>query len=134
MIELNNEARATGRNCGSRGYFPAAPPLKFSAQLRCASRKHAEDMARRNYFSHNTKGSGQTASERITASGFIWSTSGENIAAGYDSPDATSEGWLKSDGHCAGIMNANFKEVGVGFFSYPDSPYKNYWAENFGAR
>ena len=61
-------------------------PLNFNVKLRCAARKHAKDMARRNYFSHDTLGSGMTASDRVTAAGYRWSTTGENIAAGLLSP------------------------------------------------
>ncbi len=50
--------------------------------------------------------------------------SGENIAAGYPSPEAVHAGWMMSSGHCSNIL-AGHGSVGVGWFS-------NYWTQNFG--
>jgi uncharacterized protein YkwD len=52
-------------------------------------------------------------SDRVNATGYQWSRLGENIAAGYSSINSVVEGWMRSDGHCANIMNADFDEVGL---------------------
>ncbi|HKX43869.1 MAG TPA: CAP domain-containing protein, partial [Burkholderiaceae bacterium] len=61
----------------------------------------------------HTGSNGSTFSQRIDATGYSWSTAGENIAAGYSSVDAVMDGWIASPGHCANLMNPNFSEVGV---------------------
>ena len=44
---------------------------KYShAEVEKAARDHSEDMIRRDYFSHNTKGRGETAEERIKRFGY----------------------------------------------------------------
>ena len=47
-------------------------------------------------------------------------------------PAAAVNGWLDSDGHCANIMNANFEELGVGY--YPGGMYGHYWTQKFGSQ
>ena len=69
-------------------------------------------MAAQNYFDH-TSLDGRTFTQRIDATGYAWSTAGENIAAGYPSIDAVMDGWIQSPGHCANLMNQDFTEIGV---------------------
>ena len=84
-------------------------------------------MAAQNYFAHDSK-DGRTFSQRISATGYAWSTAGENIAAGYSSVDAVMDGWIQSAGHCANLMNANFSEIGVACVPGTSSTtYSNYW-------
>jgi uncharacterized protein YkwD len=67
--------------------------------------------------SHNnldhTGSDGSSAGDRLTTGGYYWTTYAENIAVGYTSEQAVIDGWLKSDGHCKNIMNANVSEMGV---------------------
>lgn len=84
-------------------------------------------MSQRNFFDHvNPDGDGP--GERIEASTYEWSTWGENIAAGYRTPEAVVEGWMSSDGHCSNIMNPAFTEIGVGY-----EPDGFNWTQVFGA-
>ena len=53
--------------------------------------------------------------------------SGENIAAGNSTVDATMKQWLSSPGHCANIMSRNFTEIGIGYDYGASSTYKHYW-------
>ena len=43
--------------------------------------------------------------DRIQAQGYSYSTWGENIAAGYASPESVVDGWMNSEGHRANILN-----------------------------
>ena len=43
-------------------------------------------------------------------------TMGENIAAGNGTAAATVQQWMDSDGHCANIMNKNYRFLGVGYY------------------
>lgn len=131
VFTLTNAARAQGRSCGST-FYAAAPALAYNSLLERAAQGHAADMASKNYFSH-TSLDGRTFSQRITAAGYSWRTAGENIAAGYATPEAVVQGWLQSPGHCANIMNPAFKEIGVGYGTSAASTYRHYWVQNFGA-
>lgn len=125
-----NRRRAAGANCGSRGSFAAAAPLRWSAQLAEASAAHSTDMATRNYFSH-TSPDGSTMSDRVNATGYAWASLGENIAAGYADIDSVVDGWMGSDGHCANIMNPAFDEMGLACVKgAAGSQYGQYWTQN----
>ena len=50
-------------------------------RLRAAARAHAMDMAQNDFFSHTGSG-GSSVADRATATGYLWTTVGENIAAG----------------------------------------------------
>ncbi len=131
VLDLTNQARATARTCGSASY-PAAAPLTWNASLATAARGHAADMAAKNYFSHTSQ-DGRTFDVRIANAGYNgYSALGENIAAGQPTADAVVAGWLTSPGHCANIMSASFRELGVGVGT--GGSYSTYWVQDFGAK
>ena len=108
-------------------------PLALNAQLNSAAQKHATDMATYNYFSHTGR-DGSKPWDRMKREGYTWRRAGENIAAGYTTARAVVDGWLRSPGHCANLMNKNFKDLGVGYAYGASSTYKHYWVQNFGAK
>ncbi|WP_411103887.1 sigma-70 family RNA polymerase sigma factor [Streptomyces sp. cmx-4-9] len=116
---VNSERAAAG--CG---------PLKEDPQLRAAAQGHSDDMANRDFFSH-TSPDGSDPGKRTTAAGYRWSTYGENIAKGQQTPDQVMDSWMKSPGHRANILNCSFKDIGVGVHQGPGGPW---WTQNFGAR
>jgi uncharacterized protein YkwD len=127
ILQRINTLRASGANCGSSGQFAPAAAVGWNAQLTQAADGHSQDMAAQNYFDHTSR-DGRTFSQRIDATGYVWSTVGENIAAGYPSVDAVMDGWIQSAGHCANLMNANFTEIGVACVPGTSSTaYNNYW-------
>lgn len=137
VLTLVNEERAAGANCGSEGRFGPAGPLTMEPRLREAARFHSQDMGERDYFSHESRGgpNGDDMQERIESAGYRgWTTLGENIGAGYDSPAAAVDAWMASDGHCANIMNPAYRETGVGYAWVQGSTYRAYWTQDFGAR
>ncbi|WP_019587041.1 CAP domain-containing protein [Deinococcus apachensis] len=131
VLELTNQARAQGRTCGSQ-FFPAAAPLSYNAALRTAAYNHSKDMAVRNFFSH-TNPDGLDPFARMRAAGYTnFTSAGENIAAGQSTPEQVVAGWLQSPGHCANIMNAGYRDLGVGY--YAGGSYRYYWTQDFGRR
>jgi uncharacterized protein YkwD len=54
---------------------------------------------------------------------------GENIANGYDSPESVMNGWMKSEGHRANILNPNFKGLIVGIKKVGNNSYA--WVQLF---
>jgi uncharacterized protein YkwD len=127
-----NQMRAAGADCGSSGRFAAAPPVVWNALLTQAADGHSRDMAAQNYFSH-TSLDGRSMSARVSATGYAWSSLGENIAAGYGSVNDVMQGWITSPGHCANLMNPGFTEVGMACApGASGARYSTYWTMNLG--
>jgi uncharacterized protein YkwD len=149
-LDLINEARLEGRECGKYGYFEATSALTWNKKLYDAAYEHSKDMAISNTFSHTGSGtksdetakalhssSGSSVGERIEHNGYTnWRRYGENIAAGTSMDEAIEamEGWLDSPGHCKNIMKPEFKEVGMAVYYNENSHYKHYWTQDFGTR
>ena len=113
LHQLVNDARATSRSCGARGWFDAVPPLALEPRLTRAAQLHAEDMLATGTMSH-TGSDGSTFTQRIDRQGYAWASAGENVARGYPTPEAVVDGWLGSDGHCANLMGGGFSDLGAG--------------------
>ncbi|HWH95500.1 MAG TPA: CAP domain-containing protein [Baekduia sp.] len=93
--------------------------LSASATLDRAATAFARDMVARSFFDHVSPGGG-TMMDRIKAAGWVpagsWSA-GENIAWGsgsYATPASIVDGWMRSAGHRANILNAGFRQIGIG--------------------
>jgi cysteine-rich secretory family protein len=130
VLQLVNEARAKPRQCGSRA-FPQVPPLKLSPLLSRAALAHAKDMSANKLFEH--RGSdGSMPADRVLRAGYDWLSVGENIAEGAANAEVVVQGWIKSPGHCANIMSAQYEEMGLAYFT--DFAHKGdiYWAQTFG--
>ncbi|MFE5158277.1 CAP domain-containing protein [Streptomyces sp. NPDC056697] len=101
-------------------------PLTVNEKLTKAAQDHSEDMAAHSNMSH-TGSDGSSPGDRIERAGYSWSSYGENVAYGYESPKSVMEGWMNSSGHKANILNCDFKEIGVGV-AQPG----HYWTQDFG--
>jgi uncharacterized protein YkwD len=108
--------------------------LTYTNQLATAAQTHTQNMAVQDFFSHTGK-DGSSPSQRISATGYNWSHSGENIAAGYTTPAAVVQGWINSPGHKANMLNSNFTEMGVGYYHQANDTgsvnYNYYWTQVF---
>jgi len=133
MLDAVNAFRSQSRSCGSQGSFPAAQLVSWSCKLKTAALGHSMDMADNDFFSH-TGSNGQSPGYRATQAGYIWSTYGENIAAGIplSSVSAVMQGWIDSPGHCANLMGPNFTNLGAAKYNNPASTYNIYWTQMFG--
>lgn len=87
--------------------------LALNGQLNNAAQSKANDMANRDYWSHNTP-EGNTPWTFIIAAGYSYSRAGENLAYGYDSSSATVAAWMGSTSHRDNILNGGFVDVGFG--------------------
>ncbi|MEA2273795.1 MAG: hypothetical protein QOI98_2503 [Solirubrobacteraceae bacterium] len=93
--------------------------LRSNHKLAIAGARHARDMVRNDYFSHDAP-SGRTFVERIKATRYVarasrWSL-GENLAWGTRSratPRQIVRAWMASPAHRANILTARFREIGV---------------------
>lgn len=131
VLVLVNQRRAVGATCGTTA-FAATTPLASNDKLREAARCHSLDMATQNYFSH-TGLDGSNPGARIAAADYVATTWGENIAAGYGTPQRVVDGWVASEGHCRNLMNRNFVHIGVGYALDANATYRDYWTQAFGA-
>ncbi len=122
-----NQYRAAGATCGAQGAFAPTGAVRWNNALAEAAAAHSLDMATRNYFSH-TSADGRSMAERVDATGYTWSTLGENIAAGQVGIDAVVDAWMGSDGHCVNLMNPAFDAIGLACVpGASDSTYRTYW-------
>lgn len=132
MLAAVNAHRRAGATCGARGSFPAAPELVWNDALTQAAVVHSDDMVAGNFFSH-TGSNGSSVGDRVTAAGYSWRSVGENIAAGQPTVAVVVDGWMKSDGHCANLMNAAFRDIGVACVAgNANTTYRTYWTQDFG--
>lgn len=132
VLELINSARTQPRQCGTQAFAPTGP-LTWNATLETAAEAHTRDMANNNYFDHKDR-TGGTPGDRAELAGYIAQQIGENIAAGLDTPRKVVDGWLASPGHCANIMNPQFRELGAAYATDPKSDAGIYWTAMFGTQ
>lgn len=129
MLDKHNQVRSN-RGLGRLCVHPA---------LQRAAEKHSRDMIDRDYFSHNTKGSGTTFGQRIKREGYRYRKAAENIAGGsgsYGTPNHRFDAWMNSSGHRGNILDPGLREIGIGAVA---GRYKSYsgwtmWTADFGRR
>lgn len=102
------------------------PPMRLDAQMSQVAQTHAEDMLRRNYFSHYSP-EGRGPNERLAAVGVVGYPA-ENIVMDEDSrfnrpnilvlEDFQSR-WMQSERHRRNLMNPNYQKFGYGFALNP---------------
>ena len=87
--------------------------LSLNAQLASAAQNKANDMATRDYWSHNTP-DGKTPWTFMQQSGYQYQVAGENLAYGFADSDAVISGWMNSTEHRANILDSDYQNVGFG--------------------
>ncbi|KAK1948410.1 Uncharacterized protein P3T76_000699 [Phytophthora citrophthora] len=117
---------AVNKERSSRGL----PKLCTHRDLQKAAQVHSADMARRNYLSH-TGSDGSTATSRVRASGYRYTTVAENVAAGQSTVSKVMSSWMSSSGHRANLLSTKYKMFGCGYAYSSSSKYKHYWTQNF---
>lgn len=93
--------------------------LSLNGKLDAAAQAKADDMATRNYWSHNTP-EGNPPWVFVTAQGYAYQKLGENLAAGFSNEQTTVDGWMASPPHKANLLDPAFSEVGFGFANNPN--------------
>ncbi|MGI9028358.1 MAG: CAP domain-containing protein [Candidatus Saccharimonadales bacterium] len=94
-------------------------PLKFNASLDTAAQAKAQDMASRNYWAHVTP-DGEQPWVFIASANYTYRKAAENLAYGFETSNATVNGWMNSPGHRANILDADLEEVGFGIINVPN--------------
>jgi uncharacterized protein YkwD len=94
--------------------------LAANAKLARAAVRHVDDMVEHTYFAHEGRDR-STFGDRIRATGYVgarrdWML-GENLAWGTGSlatPREIVRAWMASPGHRANILEASYREIGIG--------------------
>lgn len=85
-------------------------------------------------FVGHTGTDGSSAGDRATAAGYVWQSWGENVAAGQPTLAVVMAGWMASPGHCANIMRAGFRDIGLACVKGgAGNTYRTYWTMTLGS-
>ncbi len=115
VVELTNAERAK----------QGLAPLTLDVELSKVARIKSEDMQANNYFSHTSPTYGSPF-DMMKQFGITYSSAGENIAQGQQTPEEVVSAWMNSQGHRENIMNADFTHIGIGH-----TADGNYWTQMF---
>ena len=103
MVGLVNQHRR-GAGC---------PELVWMQAVANAAQGHSNDMARRNYFNHESP-EGQGPSDRLRSNGVTFRSMGENIALHPGAPRDVLTQWLNSPGHRRNLDQCSYTHHGIG--------------------
>jgi len=87
------------------------PALQMNVALTAAAQAKANDMAKRNYWSHVTP-DGKQPWSFIKSAGYQYEAAGENLAYGFGSSDQVMTAWMHSPEHRANILDGDYQDVG----------------------
>lgn len=93
--------------------------LRLNSKLSAAAQSKANDMATRDYWSHDTP-DGDKPWRFIQKSGYDYYSAGENLAYGFTDSTSTVTGWMNSREHRANLLNPDYQEVGFGIMTADD--------------
>lgn len=94
-------------------------PFTLNDKLVAAAQAKANDMAARDYWSHNTP-EGNPPWIFVTAQGYSYQKLGENLATGFNDEQSTINGWLASPPHRENMLDPAFSDVGFGYANNPN--------------
>ncbi len=109
LLSNTNEQRSTNSKSN----------LILNSKLTSAAQAKANDMANRNYWSHNTP-DGQEPWTFFDQAGYRYTKAGENLAYGFATSSQTISGWMNSMSHRTNMLDDEFTEVGFGYTNVLD--------------
>lgn len=95
-----------------------------------AAQRRANEIAVR-YNPPHTRLDGRRWSTVLAEYNVFWRATGENMAAGYQTPAEVVEGWMNSPGHRANILDEDFNQIGIGYAYRYGTNYSHYWIQIF---
>jgi uncharacterized protein YkwD len=106
-------------------------PLSSNPRLMEAARIHAQQMASHGQMEHTISGAQYpTMQSRLQAVGYNYSNAAENIAWDLTNAKRAVDGWMKSEGHRANILDPNLTEMGAAVSQ--NARGETYWIQVFG--
>jgi uncharacterized YkwD family protein/spore coat assembly protein SafA len=106
-------------------------PLAMDWELSRVARTKSQDMAQKNYFSHQSPTYGSPF-DMMKQFGISFRMAGENIASGQRTPEEVMQSWMNSQGHRANILKPEYTHLGVGY--YRGGSYGHMWTQMFIAK
>lgn len=103
LLEATNKARTENK----------VAKLTHNDLLDKAAQTKAQDMASRNYWSHNTP-DGKEPWYFIEQTGYGYYKAAENLAYGFDNSKSTVSGWMNSPSHRENVLDPALSDVGFG--------------------
>ena len=101
-------------------------PVSVDSALMQAAADYARAMGERDKINHRIGG---TLAKRVSAAGYDWGATAENLGAGYSSLDATMAAWKNSGGHRRNLLNPLVTEIGIAAVATgSDAEHDTYWA------
>ena len=120
QLELLNLINKTRRQQGLKA-------LTFSSNLTTAAQNHVQDLIDNNTLGHDGS-DGSSVADRVLATGYDYSSVGENVAAGREAPEQVFQQWMDSPGHRDNMLAADYSEVGIGYIlDVAGTTYDHYW-------
>lgn len=110
VLKIVNEERAKA----------GVSALTISSELVAPANKRAKEI--KESFSH-TRPDGTAWSTVLTEYNVSVGAAGENIAYGYNTPEAVMTAWMNSEGHRANILSKNYKHIGIGVYEVNGTVY-----------
>ncbi len=102
--------------------------LKADWEISRVARYKSQDMINKKYFSHTSPTYGSPF-KMLETFGIRFSSAGENIAYGQQTPAAVMKSWMNSSGHRANILSPSYTHIGVGLAK--SSSGVCYWTQMF---
>lgn len=93
--------------------------LALNSKLNAAAQSSADDMAARNYWSHDTP-EGNPPWIWVNNQSYSYKKVGQNLATGFSDEQSTINGWMASPPHRQNMLDPEFTEVGFGFANNPN--------------
>lgn len=121
VLKLVNEIRAE----------VGVPKLILDETMCDAASMRAVEMTYSNKFAHE-RPDGRSCFSVLDYFKVNHGACGENIAAGYNSPEAVVRGWKNSPGHYSNMINSNYTKIGIGYMKGSSgNSYGAYWVQVF---
>lgn len=115
VVALTNEERVKN----------GLAPLEIDEALSKVARDKSFDMQTNNYFDHQSPVYGSPF-DMMRAYGIQYTSAGENIARGQQTPQEVVNAWMNSPGHRENILNSDYTHIGVGYVEQG-----HYWTQQF---
>jgi uncharacterized protein YkwD len=113
-------------------------PLACDPLATKVAHDYSQLMCDKSWFNH-TGPDGSSPFSRMKKGGITYSSGGENIAAGQETPKEVMQTWMNSSGHRANILG-DYTHIGVGYVPCASSGgggwfggggYGHYWTQDF---
>ncbi len=119
VVELVNEIRQA----------EGLQPLVLSLALTDVASEFACEMIEEDFFAHINPETDESPGDRLTVSGYIYFSMGENLAGGQTTAQEVVDAWMNSEPHKDNILTPEWREIGVAIRN--GGSFGWYWVQEF---